>query len=74
MINLTNANHTYIQAEAQNRDGGNFSGANITYFTTPDFIPENPQTHWQGRVAPSLSGGYIFIVESYGIVCVERDE
>lgn len=72
MINLTNANHTYVQAEAQNRDGGNFSGANITYFTTEDYIPHNPQTNWQGRVAPSLIGNYIFIVETYGLVCIER--
>ncbi len=73
MINLENANHTYVQVEAQIRDGGVFYGSNISYFSTEDFIPVTSQTPWQGRVAPSFAGGYIFIVEHYGLVCIERN-
>ncbi len=74
MINLSNANHTYVQVEAQQRDGGGFTGADISYVVNESQIPSNPQTHWQGRIAPSFAGGYIFIVESYGIVCIERNQ
>lgn len=72
MINLTNANHVYVQVEAQIRDGGNFTGSNISYVVDESELPDNSQTNWQGRVAPSFAGGYIFLVETYGIVCVER--
>lgn len=74
MINLTNANHVYVQVEAQIRDGGNFTGSDISYFATEEFIPVNNQTHWQGRIAPSFISGYNFLVESYGIVCIERNQ
>jgi len=74
MINLSNANHTYVQVEAQVRDGGSFYGSNISYFSSEEFIPTNTQTHWQGRIAPSFAGGYIFIVEHYGLVCIERNQ
>jgi len=73
MIDLTNANHFYVQAEARQRDGGIFNEANIIYFETENFIPKTTQTEWQGRVAPSFSGGYIFIVEHYALVCIERN-
>ncbi len=72
MINLSNANHVYVQVEAQVRDGGNFTGSDISYVVDEANLPQNPQTHWQGRIAPSFVGGYIFIVETYGIVCIER--
>ncbi|MCS7053794.1 MAG: hypothetical protein NZM09_08670, partial [Ignavibacterium sp.] len=72
MIDLSNGSHVYVQVEAQIRDGGNFTGSNISYVVNESQIPTTSQTHWQGRVAPSFAGGYIFIVESYGIVCIER--
>ncbi|MEJ5262805.1 MAG: PQQ-binding-like beta-propeller repeat protein [Ignavibacterium sp.] len=74
MINLSNANHTYVQVEAQVRDGGNFTGSDISYVVDESSLPNNPQTHWQGRIAPSFAGGFIFIVEAYGIVCIERNQ
>lgn len=74
MIDLSTADHTYVQVEAERQDGGDFSSANIYYVTTDDQIVRTSQTHWQGRVAPSFGSGFIFIVEAYGVVCIERKQ
>lgn len=74
MINLSNANHTYVQVEAQIRDGGNFTSSDISYVANESSLPVTSQTRWQGRIAPSFAGGYIFLVEAYGIVCIERNQ
>jgi hypothetical protein len=37
----------------------------------PDY-PETPSNSIDGRAAPVVAGGYLFIRESWGIVCMER--
>ncbi|MDZ7316181.1 MAG: PQQ-like beta-propeller repeat protein [candidate division KSB1 bacterium] len=73
VIDLTTADYSYVQVEAQVRDGGDFTGANFWYVYNEINLPETSQPHWQGRVAPSFAGGFAFWCENYGVVCVETD-
>lgn len=77
VINLSTSQYNLVQTSFRWNDGGNFSGAHISYldqnnFTNPSGTPvTGSQQPAAARSAPAIAGNYIFISEDFGIVAIE---
>jgi hypothetical protein len=78
VIDLTNSTSVHVVAPVRSQDGG-YWNANISYIEQneswnykigPIITREQSVT---GRTAPAIAHNYIFIAETFGIVCIEHD-
>ncbi|MCX6268859.1 MAG: PQQ-binding-like beta-propeller repeat protein [Bacteroidetes bacterium] len=78
VIDLAESQHTLVQVTTRYSDGGNFANANICYRNVNQNIgyADVPyltgQTATMGRTAPAITGNYVFIAETFGIVAIEH--
>ncbi len=78
VINLTNSTYRYVEAAVRGNDGGGFN-ADIIYadLPTPGMeyeydVVQTAHYPYQGRVAPAVSGQFVYFAESFGLVCAEH--
>ncbi|MBK6764801.1 MAG: PQQ-binding-like beta-propeller repeat protein [bacterium] len=78
VINLSNSTYRYAQTSIRNYDGGLFN-ADIMYAESPTpamdrgyDVVQTAHHPYEGRVAPVISGSYVYFSESFGIVCAEH--
>jgi hypothetical protein len=70
-IQLTTSTARLIQSSVGNRDGGDFTGADVVYVPTGNPPPSaHPGT--EGHSAVAISGTQIYVSEDFGIVAMEH--
>jgi outer membrane protein assembly factor BamB len=78
VIDLSNSTYRYVQASVRNNDGGGFN-ADIMYADSRTSamdrgfdVIETEHHPYEGRVAPVVSGPYVYFTESFGVMCAEH--
>ena len=70
-VRLSTSEYRLVQAAVGNRDGGDFSFADVVYVPTgSEPGSANPET--QGHAAVVISGTQLYLSESFGIIALEH--
>jgi outer membrane protein assembly factor BamB len=71
VIRLSTSDYRLVQASVGNRDGGNFSFADVVYVPTGNPPPSaHPET--EGHAAVVISGTQLYLSEPFGIIALEH--